>query len=88
MYAAILTLFRGMLGGPRLGGSVAVAGRLEDTLYVPLDHPAIRYYQKPADPVARLEKRLENSQAKLDFGLNQRDLTTLLRQLDINESRY
>ena len=44
MYAAILTLFRGMLGGPRLGGSVAVAGRLEDTLYVPLDqsgHPVL-----------------------------------------------
>ena len=53
-----------------------------------LNHPAIRYYQEPADPVARLEKRLENGQAKLDFGLNQRGLTTLLRQLDINESRY
>jgi len=44
-----------------------LADRLEDTLYVPLDHPAIQYAQAPSDPVARLEKRLESGEAKLDF---------------------
>jgi hypothetical protein len=67
-----------------LGAVWAVADRLEDTFYVPLDHPAIRYYQEPADPVARLQKRLENGQARLDFAPDWGYLTTLLRQLDIN----
>jgi hypothetical protein len=67
-----------------LGAVWAAADRLEDTFYVPLDHPAIRYYQEPADPVARLQKRLENGQAKLDFAPNRGYLNTLLRQLDIN----
>src|SRR6516162_3625101 len=67
-----------------LGAVWAVADRLEDTFYVPLDHPAIRYYQEPADPVARLQKRLENGQARLDFAPNRGYLTTLLRELDIN----
>jgi hypothetical protein len=67
-----------------LGAGWAAADRLEDTFYVPLDHPAIRYYQEPADPVARLQKRLENGQARLDFAPNRGYLTTLLRELDIN----
>jgi hypothetical protein len=67
-----------------LGTVWAVADRLEDTFYVPLDHPAIRYYQEPADPVARLQKRLENGQARLDFAPDRGYLTTLLRELDIN----
>jgi hypothetical protein len=67
-----------------LGAVWAAADRLEDTFYVPLDHPAIRYYQEPADPVARLQKRLENGQAKLDFAPNRGYLNTLLRQLEIS----
>jgi hypothetical protein len=64
-----------------LGAVWAVADRVEETLCIPLD-PATRYYQEPAGPVARLQKRLENGQAKTDFALNQDRLTTLLRQLD------
>ena len=50
------------------GAGWAVADRLEETLYVPLDHPAIRYDQDPADdPVARLDKRLRAGQSKLAY---------------------
>ena len=42
--------------------STALSQRLEDTFYVPLDDPAIRYHQTPNDPVARLEKRMEAGQ--------------------------
>ncbi|MBZ5579758.1 MAG: hypothetical protein LAP40_24645 [Acidobacteriia bacterium] len=63
----------------------ALADRLEDTFYVPLDHPAIRYAQAPNDPVARLEKRLESGQAKLDFAANGWGyLPSVLQQLGIN----
>jgi hypothetical protein len=63
----------------------ALADRLEDTLYIPLDHPAIQYYQRPSDAVAGLMKRLESGQAKLDFSSNGWGyLPALLKQLDIN----
>lgn len=59
--------------------------RLEDTFYVPLDHPAIRYSQPANDPVARLEKRMENGQVKLDFAPNGWGyLPSVLQQLGIN----
>jgi hypothetical protein len=61
----------------------ALADRLEDTLYVPLDHPAIQYSQPPNDPVARLEKRLESGDAKLDFAPNGGYLSSVLKQLGI-----
>jgi hypothetical protein len=65
-------------------GTWALADRLEDTIYVPLDHPAIQYAQAPDDPIARLEKRLE-SKAKLDFSDNRWGyLPSVLKQLDIN----
>jgi len=67
-----------------LGSGWALADRLEDTFYVPLDHPAIRYYQEPSDPVARLQKRLESGQTKLDFAPNRGYLTAVLKELDIN----
>jgi len=67
-----------------LGAAWALADRLEDTFYVPLDHAAIRYYQEPSDPVARLQKRLEGGQTKLDFVPKWGYLTTLLRELDIS----
>jgi hypothetical protein len=63
----------------------ALADRLEDTLYIPLDHPAIQYYQHPNDAVARLEKRIESGQVKLDYAPNGLGyLPALLRALDIN----
>jgi hypothetical protein len=66
---------RQLLGGPLLAcgaglalfAAWAIADRLEDTIYIPLDHPAIRYHQQPADPVAGLIKRLESGQARLEF---------------------
>jgi hypothetical protein len=67
-----------------LGSGWVLADRLEDTFYVPLDHPAIRYYQEPADPVARLQKRLASGQTKLDFAPQGGYLAALLRELDIN----
>jgi hypothetical protein len=67
-----------------LGSGWVLADRLEDTFYVPLDHPAILYYQEPTDPVARLQKRLANGQTRLDFGPNRGYLAALLKELDIN----
>jgi hypothetical protein len=63
----------------------ALADRLEDTLYIPLDHPAIQYYQQPHDPITHLEKRIESGQVKLDYAPNGWGyLPALLRELDIN----
>ena len=63
----------------------ALADRLEDTFYVPLDHPAIRYAQEAGDPVARLEKRLESGRAGLDYAPNGWGyLPSVLKQLDIH----
>lgn len=60
------------------------ADQLEDTLYIPLDHPAIRYDQQPTDPVARLAGRLAAGQTKLDFAPNGWGyLPSLLKQLDV-----
>ncbi|PWU12498.1 MAG: hypothetical protein C5B51_00565 [Terriglobia bacterium] len=63
----------------------ALAERLEDTFYVPLDHPAIQYARAPDDPVARLEKRLESGEVKLEFAPNGVGyLPSLLKQLGIS----
>ncbi len=59
--------------------------RLEDTIYIPLDDPAIRYDQAPSDPVARLEKRIEAGEVKLDYAPNgQGYLPSVLQNLGIN----
>jgi len=76
--------FLALSAGMALGSAWALADRLEDTFYVPLDHPAIRYYQEPADPVARLQKRLESGRTKLDFAPTWGYLPALLKELDIN----
>jgi hypothetical protein len=68
-----------------LAGGWALADRLEDTFYVPLDHPAIHYDGQPDDRVARLDKRLETGEVKLDYAPNGWGyLPALLKQLDIN----
>ncbi len=69
-----------------LGAGAAIADRLEDTFYVPLDHPAIQYNQDPADdPVGRLGKKLETGQAKLDYNPKLGGyLLPLLKQLNLN----
>ena len=69
-----------------LAGTWLLADRLEDTFYVPLDHPAIHYAQPTDDdPVARLEKRLESGQAKLEYAPNDTGyLASVLRALGIS----
>lgn len=58
--------------------------RLEDKFYIPIDDPAIRYAQEPNDSVARLEKRLEAGQAKLEYSGPQGYLASVLHELGIN----
>ncbi len=80
---------RGVLVGVLLVASAAAAWAfvesLEEALYVPPDHPAIQYAKQPAnDPVARLAKKIESGQVKLDYaagGLGY--LPALLKQLDV-----
>ena len=63
----------------------AQAERLEDTLYISLNHPAIHYDQPSDDPVARLEKRLESGSIQLDFAPNGWGyLPAVLQQLGIS----
>ena len=58
--------------------------RLEDKFYIPLDDPAIHYAQEPSDPIARLEKRLEAGETKLDYSGPQGYLASVLHELGIN----
>ena len=59
--------------------------RLEDTLYISLNHPAIHYDQPSDDPVARLEQRLESGSIQLDFAPNGWGyLPAVLQQLGIS----
>ena len=64
----------------------AIAQQLEDTFYIPLDDPAIQYAQRPLDdPVARLEKRLQSGEVKLETAPNGLGyLPSLLKLLDVN----
>jgi hypothetical protein len=66
-------------------GAWAFVESLEEALYVPIDHPAIQYSkQPPNDPVARLSKKIESGQVKVDYaagGLSY--LPALLKQLDV-----
>ena len=66
-------------------GMIALADRLEDTFYVPLDDAAIQYAAPASDAVARLEKQLESGKAKLDYALNGLGyLPAVLKALNIN----
>jgi hypothetical protein len=63
----------------------ALVENLEEALYVSPDHPAIQYSkQAPDDPVARLIKKIDSGQVKLEYaagGLGY--LPALLKQLDV-----
>jgi hypothetical protein len=62
-----------------------VAAHIEDITYLPNDHPAIQYAQKPPDdPVARLAKRVEKGEVKLDYEPGWGYLPGLLKQLGLN----
>ena len=62
------------------------AQQLEDTFYIPLDDPAIQYGQRPVDdPVARLQRRLESGQVKLEAAANGLGyLPSVLKLLGVN----
>jgi hypothetical protein len=87
-----------LITGPRARFSLLAAGaalllavvalpaeRLEDTIFIPLDHPAILYAGATADPVGRLAKRLAAGQLKLDYAPNGIGyLPALLKELGIS----
>ena len=66
------------------GSTWLLADRLEDTIYIPLDHPAIQYAGGTTDPVGRLTKRLDSGQIKLDYAPLGGYLPALLKELNIN----
>lgn len=61
------------------------AGGIEDTTYVPYDHPAIQYVQKaPDDPIAHLQKQLDSGAVKLEYSPQFGYLPSLLKLLNLN----
>src|SRR6516164_6560280 len=68
-----------------LGAAWAVAAHIEEIAILPNDHPAIQYAQKPPDdPVARLAKRLQAGEIKLDYSPEWGYLPAVLKQLGLN----
>lgn len=50
------------------GVTLVFAERLEDTTYLPYEHPAIKYFETPTDEaVSQLNDLLEKGKAKLDY---------------------
>src|SRR5438874_2568500 len=74
-------------GGLILAGlaTVALAERMEETIFVPYEHDAIKYFETPTDnPVARLDDRLDKGEAKLDYAPGGSGyLPSLLKQLGL-----
>ena len=70
-----------------LGTAWAIDANWQEATAVPIDHPAIQYMQQaPAeDAVAKLEKKLETGQVKLDYAPNGWGyLPAILKQLGLN----
>jgi hypothetical protein len=64
-HGTLFVLAVGLAVGRNSGAATA---HIEDVTYLPNDHPAIQYSQKPEDdPIARLQKRLDGGEVKLDF---------------------
>lgn len=63
----------------------SAASAIEDTTYVPYDHPAIQYVQKPPDdPIAHLQKQLDSGAVKLEYSPQFGYLPSLLKLLNLN----
>jgi hypothetical protein len=78
-------MLRGALLSLALAATLFAAGAIEETTYVPYDHPAIQYVAKPAnDPVARLQKQIDSGAVKLDYTPGFSYLPALLKALHIN----
>jgi hypothetical protein len=72
-----------------LAGALAVAAHDEvsdDTSFVPIDHPAIQYFQAPvSDRIARLDEQLADGKVKLEFRTDGTGyLPSLLKNLGVN----
>lgn len=68
-----------------LAAAIAAATGIEETTYVPYDHPAIQYVEKPPnDAVARLQKQIDSGAAKLEYTPGFGYLPSLLKNLGIN----
>jgi hypothetical protein len=68
-----------------LAAGWAVAAHIEDITYLPNDHPAIQYAeQPPQDAVAKLAKRIQSGELKLDYAPGVGYLPAVLKQLGIN----
>jgi len=68
-----------------LAVAALLAERLEDTIFIPLDHPAILYAGATTDPVGRLATRLAAGQLKLDYAPNGLGyLPALLKELGVS----
>jgi len=66
-------------------GSGSPTAHIEEVTYLPNDHPAIWYSQKPEDdPIARLQKRLDNGEVKLDYSDRWSWYPALLKYFGIN----
>jgi hypothetical protein len=62
-----------------------VAAHIEEIAILPNDHPAIQYARRaPDDPVARLAKRIETGEVKLDYAPGWGYLPAVLKQLGLN----
>jgi hypothetical protein len=68
-----------------LASGLAVAAGIEETTYVPYDHPAIQYVERPPnDAVARLQKQIDSGAVKLEYTPGFGYLPSLLKNLGIN----
>lgn len=64
---------------------VVAASAIEETTYIPYDHPAIQYVQRPPDdPIAQLQKKIDSGAVKLNYTEGLSYLPAVLKALDIN----
>ncbi len=65
--------------------ALSVAAGIEETTYVPYDHPAIQYVEKPPnDAIARLQRQIDSGSVKLEYTPGFGYLPSLLKNLGIN----
>jgi hypothetical protein len=71
-----------------LAGRSRMLGQNDDNAtypYLPFDHPVLAYAEPAGnDPIARLEKRLQAGQAKLEYDLKWGYLPSVLKSLNVN----
>ena len=81
-HGTLFVLAVGLAVGRNSGAATA---HIEDVTYLPNDHPAIQYSQKPQDdPIARLQKRLASGEVNLDFSDRWSYFPAVLQYLGIN----